>query len=131
MALRGAPRPTVVLEEGEIMEENSEEETDEEGDIRARVMKERVLQGIRLFFPQFVEETGELALSLVDKAYEWADHQYGLAEAREWAQGFRVPREFIEEDMMAFKEAGRNLVEMAKRERNAEETVCQRDGWRR
>ncbi len=107
----------MVLEEGEILEMVSEEEVDDEGDVRARVMKESVLNRIQLFFPQFVEETSTLALSLVDRAYEWADRQYGVTEAREWAQGFRVPQAFVDEDVKAFVEAGNDLGEMARRAR--------------
>lgn len=109
----------MVLEEGEILEMVSEEEVDDEGDVRARVMKESVLNRIQLFFPQFVEETSTLALSLVDRAYEWADRQYGVTEAREWAQGFRVPQAFVDEDVKAFVEAGNDLGEMARRARES------------
>ena len=81
-------------------------------------MCERILHGIQVYFPQFVEETREQAGVLVDKAYEWADRQFGLEEAREWASGFVIPPDVIEEDVIAFRAAGGSIQEMARRARD-------------
>lgn len=77
----------------------------------------RVLRGIQLFFPGFTRGAEREARELVNCAYEWADLQFGLKEACEWAQGFVVEKELVEDDMRALKEAGGDLVMMAERAR--------------
>ena len=83
-----------------------------------REVCELVLHSIQLHFPQFVEETRERALGLVDRAYEWADQQFGLEEARDWANGFVVPPDYVEADVAAFRAAGNSIKEMARRARD-------------
>jgi hypothetical protein len=97
------------LEEGkEVIEEESE---------GRRQAYARVLHGIELFFPGFAAVAKDKARELVSCAYEWADRQYGIQEAREWAQGFTIAREIVEQDMRALEEAGGDLIVMAERAR--------------
>ena len=67
-----------------------QEEEEREGEDRRGVC-ERLLRGVRTYFPQFVEEDTAAAVTLVEQAYEWADRRFGVKEAKEWAEGYSVP----------------------------------------
>ena len=81
---------------------------------------ERLLTGIGTYFPEFVEGSRVDAVGLVDQAYRWADQQFGLQEAREWAQGYQVPDTVVRDDTELLENAGGDLVEMARRARKAQ-----------
>lgn len=112
---------------GDITQGGERRELERKGDNGREICVEKeeackmVLTGIRTYFPEFIEEAREDAVELVRQAYVWADQQFGLEEAREWAQGYRVPEAVVKADLDALERAGGNLVEMARRAR--------RDRW--
>ena len=89
----------------------------EEGTDRGKAC-DMVLTSIGRYFPPLLEEAREETRELVQQAYEWADRQYGVEEANEWADDFQVPSHLVQEDIRALQEAGGDLSVMAQRSRD-------------
>jgi hypothetical protein len=52
---------------------------------------------------------------IVEEAYKSTDGNYGLAQALEWANGFRVPQEALDSDMRLFQASNRDFDRMVAR----------------
>ena len=72
----------------------------------------RLSHSVRRFYPGLSQEQTQ---QVVQDAFVRADMEYGLAEAAEWAQGFKIPEHLLERDVARLRDAGGCIKEVARR----------------